>query len=288
MRFGLSTHLFHHDRLSQAHLSAVAASGFDLVELFATRTHFDYHDARHVRDLARWLEAARVEAGSMHAPICEGITQGVWGRAYSNASPEAAVREEAVAETRRALDAAAALGCRHMVVHLGLPRGPRIPEGDNDQGAVLKSLEALAAASRDTGVGLALEVIPNDLSTPAALLALLQGDLDLSGAGLCFDFGHAHMLGDAAEAAERLAAHTLTTHLHDNHGREDSHLVPFAGSVDWEGTLAALVKGGYGGPLVFEVADLGDARATLDRTVGARARLQAILDSLRAPFPFEA
>ena len=44
MRFGLSTHLFHGERLSRQHFEAMRASGFDLVEVFATRTHIDYHD----------------------------------------------------------------------------------------------------------------------------------------------------------------------------------------------------------------------------------------------------
>jgi sugar phosphate isomerase/epimerase len=62
--------------------------------------------------------------------------------------------------------------------------------------------------------------------------------------------------------------------------------VPFAGSIDWPMTLAAMWKIGYAGPLVFEVADHGDAAAVLDRAVAARTRLQSILDELSEPFAF--
>jgi sugar phosphate isomerase/epimerase len=286
MDFALSTHLFHADRLSRRHLELIAAGGFRTIEVFATRTHFEYHDARHIDELAGWLADLRLGAKTMHAPICDSFVNGEWGRAFSNASADAARRDEAVRETTAALAAARALGCEAMVVHLGLPRGQKIPPGDNDPGAVRRSLERLAEAASLAGVALALEVIPNDLSSPPALLDWLDGELELGDAGVCLDFGHAHLLGGAPEAAEALAGHVITTHVHDNRGTSDDHLVPFAGTIDWPLTLAAMWKVGYTGRLVFEVADHGDAAATLNRTVGARARLQAILDGLSEPFEF--
>lgn len=286
-RFGLSTHLFHGERLGPAHLDAVAAHGFDLVEIFATKTHFDYRDPARVRELRQWLRAAGLEAGTMHAPISEGIEGGVWGRPYSNASTDSPRRQEAIAETRVALDAARELGCHAIVVHLGVPRGQTVPAGDNDGSAVRRSVETLAEAATASGVRLALEVIPNALSTPDALVDLLDGDLDLGAAGVCLDFGHAHMLSSAPEATEVLAGHVITTHVHDNNGREDDHRVPFAGTIDWPAALMAMSKIGYAGRWIFEVADHGDAMGVLKRTVGARTRLQAILDDLAQPFVFQ-
>jgi sugar phosphate isomerase/epimerase len=289
MRFGLSTHLFHGERLTAGHIEAVAAHGFDLIEVFATRTHFDYRDAGHADHLRTWVDAAGVTVGSMHAPICDRFTGGVWGRAFSNASSRAADRQEAVDETRAALDAARALGCATLVLHLGVPRGQPIPAGDNDPGALRRSLEALVAPAAAAGVRLALEVMPNDLSTPEAILDALER-LELGDAGVCLDFGHANLLGPqrAAEAAETLSGHVITTHVHDNAGTHDDHLVPFEGAIDWIETLTAMWKVGYGGPLVFEVADRGDAAGVLARTVRARARLQAILEDLAAPMEFGA
>lgn len=284
--FGLSTHLFHGDRLGQPHLETIKAHGFDVVELFATRTHVDYHDARYLDGLARALDATGVRAVSMHAPICESYVGGVWGRGYSNAMSESARRLEAVEETRVALGAAKRLGCEFVVLHLGTPVTQEVPAGDNDRGAVRRSLETLAEASADIGVPLALEVLPNDLSRPEVLLELLDS-LDLRTAGVCLDFGHAHLLGGAPEAAETLSGQVTTTHVHDNLGTLDNHLVPFDGNIDWPRTLTAMWKIGYAGRYVFEVADHGDASATLKRTVGARMRLQAILDGLGEPFAFK-
>ena len=53
--FGVSSHLFHDARLGREHLLEVGAAGFDAVELFATRTHVDYHNPVAVADLQQWL-----------------------------------------------------------------------------------------------------------------------------------------------------------------------------------------------------------------------------------------
>jgi len=55
MRFGISTHLYHDATLSREHLATIAAHEFEAIELFATRTHVDYHDAHAVAQLGGWL-----------------------------------------------------------------------------------------------------------------------------------------------------------------------------------------------------------------------------------------
>ncbi|HUF47728.1 MAG TPA: sugar phosphate isomerase/epimerase family protein [Vicinamibacterales bacterium] len=280
MRFALSTHLFHDERLSRAHLAAIAAAGFTDVEVFATRSHVDYHDRGRVHEVRGWLAGLGLSAVSVHGPICESYADGRWGRAYSIASTDRARRDEGVAEVRAAIEAARVLGAVSIVVHLGLPHGQPIPPGDNDAGAARRSLDTLVAIAHDAGVRVAVELVPNALSTADELAALFEGDLDLGETGTCVDLGHAHLAGAIDEAIDRLGGTILTTHVHDNHGREDTHLVPYQGTIDWPSSLASLWKVGYRGPLVFEVADRGDAMAVLGRVVDARARLQVILDDL--------
>lgn len=287
MRFGLSTHLFHGHRLERDHLAQMAAHGFDLVEIFATRTHVDYHDPLSVETLRRWLDDLRMTAWSVHAPICDGFTNGVWGRAYSNASRQALLRDEAVRETVAAISATREIGARVIVLHLGIPQGQPIPADDNDAASVRRALEPIAAACDAAGVQLAIEVIPNDLATADAVVDWLRSDLDLQRAGACLDVGHAHLTGGAPEAAEALSGHVITTHIHDNAGASDDHLLPFDGTIDWPATLFGLIKTGYTGPLMFELPDHGDASSTLTRAAEARRQIQAILDELTSPFPFQ-
>ena len=88
MRFGISTHLYHDRRLEREHLAQIASYGFEAVELFATRTHFDYHDGAAIAALAQWLSETGLRLNSIHAPITARMTNGQWGESYSNAASD--------------------------------------------------------------------------------------------------------------------------------------------------------------------------------------------------------
>jgi sugar phosphate isomerase/epimerase len=151
--------------------------------------------------------------------------------------------------------------------------------GLNQRDAARKSLEAVGGRAAAAGVGLAVEVIPNDLSTPAALVRVCEDDLDIDPPGICLDLGHAHLLGDVIDAVETVSGFVTTTHVHDNRGRQDEHLLPFEGTIDWDGTLLALQKIGFDGVLMFEPAGAADPAPVLRKAASARKRLQALLGS---------
>jgi sugar phosphate isomerase/epimerase len=85
------------------------------------------------------------------------------------------------------------------------------------------------------------------------------------------------MDGDVVDAIETVSEHLLTTHVHDNRGRTDDHLVPFEGTIDWSGALTAVQKIGYDGTLLLEIAAHHSARHTLERARHARTRMEALL-----------
>jgi sugar phosphate isomerase/epimerase len=275
VRFGISTQLYHSQRLAREHLVEIAAHGFDAVELVATRSHFDYHDAAAIDGLVTWLTEAGLRLHSIHAPFAERFEHGRWESAYSNASRQAAVRERAVREAAAAVEIARRVPVGFLVVHLGLPDSQVIPAGDNDRQAGCRSLEQLTALAAPLGVRVAVEVIPNALSTPDALVRLLEHDADLPQAGVCLDLGHAFLMGDPAEAVETLSGHVVTTHVHDNRGTSDDHLVPFEGGIDWPTALMALNKIGYEGTMMLELANTSTATAVLKHARAACARLEA-------------
>jgi sugar phosphate isomerase/epimerase len=276
-RFGLSTHLFHDHRLTRDHLAVVARHGFDAVEVFATRTHFDYRDDHAVTQLAGWLRETKLELHSVHAPIAEAVRRGEMVAPYSTASGDEARRAIAVAEAKAALGVAARIPFTYLVLHLGVPAHTRPPANDNQPAAARRSLEEIAEAARAVGVRLALEVIPNALSTPAALVRLLEDETEELDAGICLDYGHAHLMGDLGEAIEEVSGHLVTTHMHDNRRRADDHLPPFGGSINWDVAMMETQKIGYDGLLMLEVADGGDPVATLQRCADARQRLESTL-----------
>jgi sugar phosphate isomerase/epimerase len=119
--FGISTHLYIGDRLERDHLVEIAAHGFDAVEVFAVRSHFDYRDRRAAIALAEWLDDTRLKLHSLHAPIARDYTGGTWHDNLSLAATDDARRKAAVDETLAALDVAAAVAYSTLVVHGGIP-----------------------------------------------------------------------------------------------------------------------------------------------------------------------
>jgi sugar phosphate isomerase/epimerase len=276
-RFGVSTHLFHEHRLSRDHLVHIAAHGFETTELFATRSHFDYWNDRAVADLAEWLSDTQLELHSVHAPIVERIQNGRWVGPFSNASTDGTRRKAAVAETGAALAIAARIPFRYLVVHLGMPTGEDVLQGDNDPDAARRSIEDIADLAARANVRVALEVIPNPLSDAVTLAGLVEEQLEGLDVGVCLDFGHAHLMGDLGEAIEALSGHLWTTHVHDNRGVRDDHLTPYLGAIDWDAAMMETQKIGYDGVLMFEVTDTGDPVEVLQRCVKARERLEKTL-----------
>ena len=141
----------------------------------------------------------------------------------------------------------------------------------------MRSLEELSPVAQRYGVRLAIEVIPNELSTPSALVELIESDIDATGLGICMDVGHARMMGDVVDAIETCSGHVITTHLHDNRGRTDDHLVPGKGVIDWDAATLAFQKVGYDGAWMFELAVAADRRPVLEQAAKARERLESLL-----------
>ncbi len=275
--FGISTHLYHNYRLCRDHLLEIGAFGFDRVELFATRTHFDYHSEAAVEDLKHWLSEAGLVLHGVHAPIGESFARGRWGPPLTLASTDAGTRAKALAEAECALQIARRLPFRVLVTHIGLPRTQHPTSADNSRDAARRSVEELGALAEPLGVQVAIEVIPNELSRAGSLVHFVENVLKDSGAGICLDFGHAHMDGDLIEAIEIVSEHLVTTHVHDNRGRTDDHLVPFDGTIDWPGALTAIQKVGYDGAFLLEIAAHGSAKETLRKVKKARARMEKLL-----------
>ncbi len=276
-QFGVSTHLYHGERLNRDHLVEIGSHGFESVELFATRTHFDYHSQAAVADLHQWLAEGGLRLHGVHAPIGESFANGRWGQPLSLASTDADARALALREAEQALYIARRIPFGVLVAHIGLPRSQQPSPATNSRDAARRSIDELRGLAEPLGVRVALEVIPNDLSKPSALVHFVEDVLDDAGVGICLDFGHAHMGGDLVDAIETVSEHLVTTHVHDNRGRTDDHLLPFEGTIDWPAALTAVQKVGYDGTLLLEIAAHGSARETLKKARATRARIEVLL-----------
>jgi len=59
--------------------------------------------------------------------------------------------------------------------------------------------------------------------------------------GFCFDSGHANITGEL-DILQRYLDRLIMTHLNDNYGKEDEHLIPGQGTIEWRPVILTLKK----------------------------------------------
>jgi sugar phosphate isomerase/epimerase len=261
MEIALSTHLFVRHRLTSAWLDRVWDAGIPSVEIFCARQHIDYRNKAQIAELGYWFRDAQLTVRSLHAPM---YTDEVWGRSGPHATiditePTKGKRIAMVDEIKRALEIAEQVPFRYLIQHLGVS-GQEWDERRID--AAFSSLDELRVFARQREVELLLENTPNELSSAIRLNEFLKmTHLKL---GYCFDVGHAHMAGGVESEFELMADRIRSTHLHDNHGKDDEHLFPGSGTVDWRKTMRLLARRQDQYPLLLELREVPDMAHPID------------------------
>lgn len=268
----MSTYVYVKERLHPGLLDGLVRGGAQSIEIFAARQHLDYANRKqHVREIADWFRTSGVPLNSVHAPMFADYE---WGRTGSPpvnvTSTDRAHRIEAMDEIKRALEIAEQIPFRFLIQHMGLGN-----ESFDDRKfeAAMTSIEHLRAFAKPLGVRLLLENIPNELSTPEKLVEFIQAT-HFDDVGVCFDVGHAHLMGDVVQAFETLKAYIHSTHIHDNHKDRDSHLWPGDGSIDWKQAMELLRSSPHKPPLLLEIEG-EDKTNPAEKMGGAFQKLEA-------------
>lgn len=250
MRKAISTFVFVKRRLHPGMLDKLAGAGAEAIELFGARSHFDYTDRNHVREIANWFKHNPVKLNSMHSPLFNDYEWGRDGNPPLNlVDHDKRRRVEAMDEIKRAIEVAELIPFDYLVQHLGTP-GEEFDEHKFEY--ALSSIEHLHAFARPLGVKVLVENIPNEMSTPSRLAELIHA-LHMPDLGVCFDFGHAHVMSSVADAFAILKPQIRSTHIHDNKQEKDEHLFPGEGSVDWNEAMSLLRQAPHVPPVLLEI-----------------------------------
>ena len=167
---------------------------------------------------------------------------------------EALYSDSGIEEAGKFAETAALLpGCE--VVTLPLPAfvpGPT-PETNALRGRLREKLAAVAAAVGESGVKLALELLPYSLVGGTEALRAAMEELPET-VGYNFDTGHAWACKERIELIPgRMGSRLLGTHLCDNESYENRSDRPGVGTIHWAAVLAALERSGYTGSLDLEI-----------------------------------
>jgi sugar phosphate isomerase/epimerase len=283
----LSTYLFVSKKLTPEFLALIHGAGFQAIELFASRGHFDYTLTQEVRGMAHILADNRLQLASLHAPTSRDFGPNrEGGTPLSITEVERVRRIEAMDELKRAIDVAEDLPFSRMILHMG---GPREAADPRKRDAAFSSLEHLVLHAKHVGVTICVENTTSEMGEPAYLRAFVE-ETRLTGLRFNFDIGHAHLADGpederVATSFEAMREHIVSAHIHDNLGDKDSHLLPHDGSIDWPAALK-LFRSLPGGeiPLTLELKEKTgpDARSLPDQIAAAAKSLDRLEEDLQA------
>lgn len=174
--------------------------------------------------------------------------------------------EDVLPRSLKAVEAAAILGSRYLVVHADENRYD-VDKTFNPDKIMIQMYDYVSRIlekAKPHGITLCIENLFEEGKYPdmersrftskiEELLGLVE-KFDPEDVGICWDFGHAHVaFGEESTEKLKLALpRVYCTHVHDNY-KTDEHRLPFRGKNDWYAQMPLLKEYGYQGNINFEV-----------------------------------
>lgn len=209
----------------------------------------------HYEPFKKTADALGLRFGQMHAPFP------VWIDGNEQAS-------RALFDSMcKCMAVCASIGCPYLIVHPIAWKGTQAEEWEKN----IAFYTSLIPAAKAYGVCICLEnmfrgrdghiedAVCSDFREAAAYIDTLNELAGEEKFGFCYDVGHATLLGrDHRRSLNQLGKRLKTLHIHDNDGRNDLHMQPYAYSrgrnyvTDWDAFLAGLRDIGFDGVLSFE------------------------------------
>ena len=283
----LSTYLFVSRKLTPELLGQISDAGFQGVEIFCTRSHFEYTSKSEISAIASALEKHGLKLSSLHAPTSRDMSaMRESGTPLSICEVERVRRIEAMDELKRVIDVADDLPYARLILHMG---GSRETADPRKRDAAFSTLEHLVLHAHHAGITICVENTTSEMGDPAYLRAFVD-ETRLTGLRFNFDIGHAH-LSDFPEE-ERLEKSfaplrdlVSSAHIHDNHGEKDEHLPPFDGTIDWPAGIKLLKSAPEANlPLVLELKEKTgpDAPSAAEHLAVARTAMDCFEEACSA------
>ena len=222
---------------TERQLELFSETGFDgFFTMFSRET-----DIRKIREKA---DSLGLMYQSVHAPF-------VRADRFWKKMPDT---DDAVSELLECLETCAENDIPIMVTHAFIGFNDHTPTGYG-----IENFGKLVRRAEELGVRIAFENTEGE----EYLFALFKNFRESRSVGFCFDTGHELCYNHGKDMPGLVGSELIATHLNDNLGIrdlngnitwiDDLHLLPFDGIVDWNDIARRLIRGGFDGPLTFEL-----------------------------------
>ena len=266
MKFGASIWPFKSDPPYQDALQRIAAMGFRAVELIAwDRAALDaYYTPQEIKQLRQVMADLGLEL-SEFVSTPRGM-----------ASPDPAVREQAVEHFKRPVEVTVELGTglvntvaptpfeltfprimlKHVYQEWTVDFNPELDWRQNWEDYVAL-VRRCCEICQDAGVKYALEPHPYRWMRNSASMMRLMDQVNSPALGMNFDPSHLFPMGEMPQmVVYEVRDRIFHTHFSDNDGTSNAHWRPGKGKIDWKGVLQALKAVGYEGVISIELEDV--------------------------------
>lgn len=250
----VSFQLFLRSRVQEDMFGMLNNAGFRRCELWVMKPHIDYNDGNQSRKIREWSEKHNVSTNTAHLPIyTSDFRVSLGDREYGRRSLD---------EMLYATDFLNRTDVKILILH-----ATGIPE---------IFYENFIKLYDNTDRKFAVENNPNDfplLDDVIAIVSHLRRELPdgENRIGICLDVGHANVQGrDLQDSIRQLGKLLIATHISDNRGIYDEHLIPGEGNIDWQKVIDSLKGIEYSHNFTFEIApvdELNEAPKLLEKLI---------------------
>lgn len=216
----------------EPYLAGIAEAGFTHVHwCHHWCTDFLYSDSE-ISQIGKWLGRFGLKLTAIHASA--GDEKG-WS---SDREYERLAGVELVANR---IEMAARLCADVIIMHIPAKSGDA-DQDDARQLQVRKSLDALEPLAAERKVRIAIE---NHADDDYGQIRRVLAQYPPQYIGHCYDSGHGNIGQKGLEHLDTVKDRLIAVHFHDNDGRDDLHLVPMTGTVDWSELARIIAESAY-------------------------------------------
>ncbi|MBE0432689.1 sugar phosphate isomerase/epimerase [candidate division WOR-3 bacterium] len=231
---------FNYDITLEDQLPMIRRAGFSHVSLGARIEHSNYLKAAGQRVIRGMVEDHGLAVCSVHTPLGEGL---------DISSPDNDISDNTVEIYQRCIEAAQFLCAGVVIFHP--TRYMKFDDIELRKKTVVRNVERILGGVGTKDVKLAIENDRFGLSND--VLAYSLDEIIDTRYGLCYDSSHDNLVGRPLALLEKYGSRLLATHISDNHGEKDDHLLPFEGSYDWPGFYTLFSRIPFRGIFLLEV-----------------------------------
>jgi hexosaminidase len=199
-------------------LNIIADAGFDFISIGANIKHSQIENKKSFLKLMDKAKKKGLIIDSFHLPF---------GRGFDPAAIDDRQRRSALDNLKRYIERSNEFGITTGILH------PHNYLADTKERCLQRALVSLEEL---------LNFLPGNYRLAVENLPTAEGSwicdqildrIDIASLGFCYDSSHENLGGKPFYLLEKHNPRLLTTHLSDNHGQADEHLIPGQGVINW-------------------------------------------------------